>query len=209
MGLGGRKHQSSTKSMARYSRSSPGGAVSSGCFRTGNCLLADRLDGARRGWLVLPRVLLAIRPLAGIGFRRAASASARPLRRRDGGAGMVQALEAVRRCDCMIQVGTSGTVMPAAMLPMETKAAGAKVITIDPTAAKEMSGSRARRRSCCRTGRGRRSARQGWLAERPSILGLARQGHMGTNRRRGNASKAACLDWRWRRLGCPVRGATR
>jgi NAD-dependent SIR2 family protein deacetylase len=32
----------------------------------------------------------------------------------------------------MIQVGTSGTVMPAAMLPIEAKAAGAKVITIDP-----------------------------------------------------------------------------
>ena len=32
----------------------------------------------------------------------------------------------------MIQVGTSGTVLPAAMLPMEAKAAGAKVITIDP-----------------------------------------------------------------------------
>ena len=33
----------------------------------------------------------------------------------------------------MIQVGTSGTVMPAAMLPLEAKAAGAKVITIDPS----------------------------------------------------------------------------
>ncbi len=32
----------------------------------------------------------------------------------------------------MIQVGTSGTVLPAAMLPSEAKAAGAKVITIDP-----------------------------------------------------------------------------
>jgi len=45
------------------------------------------------------------------------------------------AMEAVRRCDCMIQVGTSGTVMPAAMLPVEAKAAGAKVITIDPNQA--------------------------------------------------------------------------
>ena len=32
----------------------------------------------------------------------------------------------------MIQVGTSGMVLPAAMLPMEAKAAGAKIITIDP-----------------------------------------------------------------------------
>jgi NAD-dependent deacetylase len=44
-----------------------------------------------------------------------------------------KALEAARRCDCMIQVGTSGTVLPAAMHPSEAKAAGAKVITIDPS----------------------------------------------------------------------------
>jgi NAD-dependent deacetylase len=44
-----------------------------------------------------------------------------------------KALAAARRCDCVVQVGTSGTVMPAAMLPMEAKAAGAKVITIDPS----------------------------------------------------------------------------
>ena len=31
--------------------------------------MAERLNRARHGWLVLPRVLLAIRPLAGIGFR--------------------------------------------------------------------------------------------------------------------------------------------
>ena len=43
-----------------------------------------------------------------------------------------QSLEVACRCDCMIQVGTSGMVLPAAMLPSEAKAAGAKVITIDP-----------------------------------------------------------------------------
>ena len=31
--------------------------------------IAEALDRARRGWLVLPRVLLAIRPLAGLGLR--------------------------------------------------------------------------------------------------------------------------------------------
>lgn len=94
--------------------------------------IAARLDRARRGWLVLPRVLLAIRPLAGIGLRGLrlprivlfGDAMAEPA--------WTQALEAARRCECMIQVGTSGTVMPAAMLPMEAKAAGANVITIDP-----------------------------------------------------------------------------
>jgi len=94
--------------------------------------MADRLDRARRGVLVLPRTLLAIRPLAGLGFRGLHlprivlfnDAMAEPA--------WTKALEVVQRCDCMIQVGTSGMVMPAAMLPREAKAAGAKVITIDP-----------------------------------------------------------------------------
>ena len=94
--------------------------------------MAEALDRARRGWLVLPRVLLAIRRLAGLGLRGLhlprivlfGDAMAEPA--------WTKAQEAARRCDCMIQVGTSGTVMPAATLPSEAKAAGAKVITIDP-----------------------------------------------------------------------------
>ncbi|HSW46946.1 MAG TPA: Sir2 family NAD-dependent protein deacetylase [Phycisphaerae bacterium] len=43
------------------------------------------------------------------------------------------ALDAVRDCDCLIAVGTSGVVYPAAALPSDAQAAGAKVITIDPT----------------------------------------------------------------------------
>ena len=94
--------------------------------------MAEALDRAQRGWLVLPRVLLAIRPMAGLGLRGLhlprivlfGDAMAEPA--------WSQALEVARRCDCMIQVGTSGMVLPAAMLPSEAKAAGAKVIAIDP-----------------------------------------------------------------------------
>jgi len=94
--------------------------------------MADCLDQGRRGLLVLPRILLAIRPLAGLGLRGLHlphivlfnDAMAEPA--------WTKACEAMQHCDCMIQVGTSGTVMPAAMLPREAKAAGAKVITIDP-----------------------------------------------------------------------------
>ena len=43
-----------------------------------------------------------------------------------------RAQDAARNYDCMIQVGTSGLVLPAAMLPLEAKAAGAKIITVDP-----------------------------------------------------------------------------
>jgi NAD-dependent deacetylase len=42
------------------------------------------------------------------------------------------ASSAVRDCDCLIQVGCSGVVLPAAMLPMEAKDAGATIIAIDP-----------------------------------------------------------------------------
>jgi NAD-dependent deacetylase len=94
--------------------------------------MAECLDRVQRGWFVLPRVLLAIRPMAGLGLRGLhmprivlfGDAMAEP--------GWSLALEAARSCDGMIQVGTSGTVMPAATLPREAKAAGAKVITIDP-----------------------------------------------------------------------------
>lgn len=97
--------------------------------------MACRLERAQRGWPTLPRVLLAIRPMAGLGLGGLhlprvvlfGDAMAEPA--------WSHAMEAVRRCDCMIQVGTSGTVMPAAMLPVEAKAAGAKVITIDPNQA--------------------------------------------------------------------------
>jgi NAD-dependent deacetylase len=94
--------------------------------------IADALNRARRGWFVLPRILLAIRPLAGLGLRGLhlpkivlfGDAMAEP--------DWSVSLTAARQCDCLIQVGTSGLVLPAAMLPLEAKAAGAKIITIDP-----------------------------------------------------------------------------
>jgi len=42
------------------------------------------------------------------------------------------AQEAVRACDCMISVGTSGSVMPAAGLPHEARSAGTTIIAVDP-----------------------------------------------------------------------------
>jgi NAD-dependent deacetylase len=94
--------------------------------------MAEKLDRARRGWIVLPRTLLAIRPMAGLGLRGLHmprivlfnDAMAEPA--------WSKSLEAARACDCMIQIGTSGNVWPAAMLPQEAKSAGATVITIDP-----------------------------------------------------------------------------
>ncbi len=94
--------------------------------------IAAGLDRARRGWLVLPRTLLAIRPICGLGLRGLhlprivlfGDAMAEPA--------WSKSLDIARHCDCVIQVGTSGRVLPAAMLPSEARAAGAKVIKIDP-----------------------------------------------------------------------------
>lgn len=42
-----------------------------------------------------------------------------------------EALQEASRCDCLLQIGCSGQVFPAAMLPMEAKAHGAVVIAVD------------------------------------------------------------------------------
>ena len=42
------------------------------------------------------------------------------------------ACEAARQCELMITVGTSGTVMPAAGLPLEARGAGAPIGSVDP-----------------------------------------------------------------------------
>lgn len=95
--------------------------------------IAGGLDRARRSWLALPRTLVALRALIGIGRRGIyrpnvvlfGDAMAEPA--------WTLAREAIRNCDAFLQVGTSGMVWPAAMLPHEAKASGATVIRIDPT----------------------------------------------------------------------------
>ena len=42
------------------------------------------------------------------------------------------ACRAVKKCDVLLSVGTSGAVDPAALLPTDAKASGATVITVDP-----------------------------------------------------------------------------
>lgn len=45
------------------------------------------------------------------------------------------ALKAAQTADCVVQIGCSGIVWPAATLPDRARAAGAKIIAIDPTRA--------------------------------------------------------------------------
>ncbi|MCS7238184.1 MAG: hypothetical protein NZ899_07945 [Thermoguttaceae bacterium] len=78
------------------------------------------------------RLLLALQPIFGVGWRG--------LYRPDVvlfGDAMVEpewthALHAVRSCQVIVSVGTSGQVFPAAMLPMEAKRQGAAWIHVDP-----------------------------------------------------------------------------
>ena len=42
-------------------------------------------------------------------------------------------LDAARECDLVISIGTSGEVYPAALLPIQAREAGARVLVIDPT----------------------------------------------------------------------------
>ena len=45
---------------------------------------------------------------------------------------MAICLEQVEKCDCMLMIGTSGTVRPAASLPLATRDRGAILIEINP-----------------------------------------------------------------------------
>jgi NAD-dependent deacetylase len=94
--------------------------------------LVQRLRRAQRSWLALARLLWAIHPMFGLGARGFHRPSVVMF-----GQAMAQpawdlALQAARDCDLMITVGTSGMVMPAAMLPATAKSAGARIITVDP-----------------------------------------------------------------------------
>ncbi len=94
--------------------------------------IANRVAKCRRGPLALARLALAIRPWLGLGIRGLhrpklvlfGDAMAEP--------DWTMATRAVEECDCFLQVGCSGVVLPAAMLPAQAKAAGAITIAIDP-----------------------------------------------------------------------------
>jgi NAD-dependent deacetylase len=94
--------------------------------------VVEAVRGALGGWFVLPRLLAAVSPILGLSPTSVhrpkivlfGEAMAEPA--------WSQSLTAARACDLMLVVGTSGLVLPAAMLPSEAQAHGAKVITIGP-----------------------------------------------------------------------------
>lgn len=94
--------------------------------------MVESLRRAARSWAPLGRLLWAIRPVLGLGRRGIHRPNVVLFGEAMSEPAWTLALEAARSCDCMITVGTSGLVMPAAMLPSEARSAGAVIITIDP-----------------------------------------------------------------------------
>jgi NAD-dependent deacetylase len=93
--------------------------------------IATRLASAERGFFTRTRIARAVRPILGLtraGFYRPklvlfGDAMAEP--------DWTKAQEAAQRCDVFLQIGCSGVVMPAAGLPLEARAHGAKIIAVD------------------------------------------------------------------------------
>lgn len=115
-----------------YEIVTPGGRIVRRLARHDLQRVAESIQRVRSGVAPLARLLWSLRPILGVGprgFHRpnvVLFGDALPER------AWSQALDAARDCSCLIQVGCSGTVLPAAMLPQEAKAGGARVITIDP-----------------------------------------------------------------------------
>jgi NAD-dependent deacetylase len=94
--------------------------------------VVDKLRGVRQGWVKLPALAAAVSPLLGLspgGVRRPrlvlfGDQLAEPA--------WTWSQNDLNGCKVMLVVGTSGLVLPAAMLPVQAKQAGATVIQVDP-----------------------------------------------------------------------------
>jgi NAD-dependent deacetylase len=81
--------------------------------------------------LAIPKLLTAIRPILGFGLMNLhrprvvlfGDAMAEPA--------WTLGQKAAKECDCLITIGTSGLVMPAALLPGMARSAGATIINVD------------------------------------------------------------------------------
>lgn len=98
--------------------------------------IVAELQRAMTGYFPRTAMLAAVRPLFGVGLRGLyrpsivlfGEAMARP--------DWPDAIAAAHDCDCMITVGTSGAVFPAASLPLEASSNGATIIAVDLGAAR-------------------------------------------------------------------------
>jgi len=94
--------------------------------------IAAAIRKAREERFQKTTLALAVRPMLGLGpegfYRPNLVLFGDPMNEPD----WAESLAAARNSDVFLTVGTSGLVLPAAMLPHEAKATGAKCIAIDP-----------------------------------------------------------------------------
>ena len=95
--------------------------------------MAERLARLRRAWfLPLARVLWTIRPLVGWSWRGFHRPKLVLFGDRLCEPDWSLAVAAIEDCDCVLQIGCSGQVFPAALLTLLAKEQGATVVAIDP-----------------------------------------------------------------------------
>lgn len=94
--------------------------------------IVTNLERAMIGSFPRAAMLAAIRPFFGIGRKGLYRPSIVLFGEAMADPGWPDAVAAAHDCDCMITVGTSGAVFPAASLPLQASSCGATVIAIDP-----------------------------------------------------------------------------
>lgn len=94
--------------------------------------IGSSLKRATRSFLVLPRVMIALRQIFGLGRRGIRHPNLVLFGDLLAEPAWTSALKAAQNADCVIQIGCSGLVWPAATLPARARAAGARIIAIDP-----------------------------------------------------------------------------
>lgn len=95
--------------------------------------IAARLEGCTRGWFALPRLALAVRPLVGLSIHGLVRPRAVLFNEWLAEPEWTDSERDAAACEVMLVVGTSGVVLPAAMLPYTARDHGATVIAVDPT----------------------------------------------------------------------------
>jgi NAD-dependent deacetylase len=95
-------------------------------------VISSALKRASLSFFVLPRVMLALRKIIGFSSHGIHYPNLVLFGDLLAEPAWTSALKAARNTDCVVQIGCSGLVWPAATLPDKARAAGARIITINP-----------------------------------------------------------------------------
>ena len=99
-------------------------------------IIGSSLKRASLSFCILPRVMFALRRIVGLGCRGIRHPNLVLFGDLLAEPAWTSALKAAQNTDCVIQIGCSGLVWPAANLPDHARAAGARVIVVNPQKSK-------------------------------------------------------------------------